>query len=142
LARGAPDFVGVLVVNDGLQISEKGQVLVKSFENCLTAVNAAKTEFKPYYCPAHVLTIGWGHTNDNGRKFKEGDIWTKGECDAEFRADMRKFETAVKPPGQGRADAVAVRCARVVHLQLRRRQSGALRFAAEGQRERLRWRGR
>jgi lysozyme len=96
LARGAPDFVGVLVVNDGLQISEKGQALVKSFENCLTAVNAAKTEFKPYYCPAHVLTIGWGHTNDNGRKFKEGDIWTKGECDAEFRADMRKFETAVR----------------------------------------------
>jgi lysozyme len=83
-------------MNDGLQISEKGQALVKSFENCLTAVNAAKTEFKPYFCPAGVLTIGWGHTNDNGRKFKEGDIWTKGECDAEFRADMRKFEVAVK----------------------------------------------
>lgn len=81
-------------MNDGLQISPRGAALIQSFENCLEA--AGKGLFKPYYCPAGVLTIGWGHTNDNGRKFKEGDVWTKGECDAEFRADMRRFEKAVQ----------------------------------------------
>lgn len=83
-------------MNEGLQISGRGEALVKSFEGCLQPIDAAKTMFKPYVCPAGVLTIGWGHTNDNGRKFKEGDTWTKGECDAELRADMQRFEKAVK----------------------------------------------
>lgn len=83
-------------MNDDLHLSERGAALVKSFEGCLQPANAAKTLFKPYYCPAHVLTIGWGHTNDNGRKFKEGDTWTKGEVDNEFLADMAKFEKAVR----------------------------------------------
>jgi lysozyme len=83
-------------VNDSLQLSGRGAALVKSFEGCLRPIDAAKTQFKPYVCPAGVLTIGWGHTNDNGRKFRAGDIWTKGECDAEFRADMKRFEAAVR----------------------------------------------
>lgn len=83
-------------MNDDLQLSARGQALVQSFEGCLTPVNASKTQFKPYTCPAGVLTIGWGHTNDNGRKFKADDTWTKGECDAEFRADMKRFEKAVR----------------------------------------------
>lgn len=80
-------------MNDGLQLSERGAALVKSFEGCLTRVAGG---FTPYYCPAHVLTIGWGHTNDNGRKFKVGEVWTPGEVDAEFRADMKRFERAVQ----------------------------------------------
>lgn len=80
-------------MNEGLQLSDRGASLVKSFEGCLKRVAGG---FTPYYCPAHVLTIGWGHTRDNGRQFKEGDIWTQGEVDAEFRADMKRFERAVQ----------------------------------------------
>jgi lysozyme len=83
-------------MNDGLRLSSEGGALVRSFEGCLTATDATKTKFRPYVCPAGVLTIAWGHTNDNGRKFKAGDVWTKGECDAEFRADMARFEAAVR----------------------------------------------
>jgi lysozyme len=83
-------------MNDGLRLSREGSALVRSFEGCLHPIDAAKTKFRPYVCPAGVLTIGFGHTNDNGRQFKAGDVWTKGECDAEFRADMARFETAVR----------------------------------------------
>lgn len=82
-------------MNEGLTLSDKGAALVKSFEGCLHPIDRTGTKFRPYVCPAGVLTIGWGHTNDNGRRFKTGDIWTKGECDAEFRADMKRFEKAV-----------------------------------------------
>lgn len=83
-------------MNDGLHLSSEGGALVRSFEGCLRPTDATRTKFRPYVCPAGVLTIGWGHTNDNGRKFKAGDVWTKGECDAEFRADMVRFEQAVR----------------------------------------------
>lgn len=83
-------------MNEGLHLSNEGGTLVKTFEGCLQPINAAKTLFRPYICPAGVLTCGFGHTNDNGRKFTSRDIWTKGECDAEFRSDMRVFEAAVR----------------------------------------------
>lgn len=83
-------------MNNDLHLSDEGGALVKSFEGCLTPVDVAKTRFKPYICPAGVLTIAWGHTNDNGRKFTTHDVWTKAECDAEFRADMTRFEAAVR----------------------------------------------
>jgi lysozyme len=83
-------------MNDGLRLSPEGGALVRSFEGCLHPIDAARSQYRPYVCPAGVLTIGWGHTNDNGRKFGPKDIWTKGECDAEFRADMRRFEDAVR----------------------------------------------
>lgn len=83
-------------MNDGLRLSSEGGALVRSFEGCLHATDATRTKFRPYVCPAGVLTIAWGHTNDNGRKFKSHDVWTKGECDAEFRADMVRFEQAVR----------------------------------------------
>lgn len=83
-------------MNDGLRLSPKGGALVRSFEGCLHPTDVTKTLFRPYVCPAGVLTVGWGHTNVNGRKFTSRDVWTKGECDAEFRADMRVFEAAVK----------------------------------------------
>jgi lysozyme len=81
-------------MNDGLHLSAEGGALVKQFEGCLHPLGNGS--YRPYVCPAGVLTIGWGHTNDNGRQFTSRDVWTKGECDAEFRADMGIFERAVK----------------------------------------------
>jgi lysozyme len=81
-------------MNEGLHLSAEGGALVRSFEGCLKPLGDGT--FQPYVCPAGILTIGWGHTNDNGRKFTSRDVWTKGECDAEFRADMGRFETAVR----------------------------------------------
>ena len=81
-------------MNDGLHLSEEGAKLVQAFEGCLKPVGRGR--FKPYVCPAGVLTIGWGHTNHHGRKFKAGDVWTQAQCDAEFLSDMKGFEAAVK----------------------------------------------
>ena len=50
-----------------MRTSKRGLELIKSFEGCLRPVGGGK--FKPYICPAGVLTIGWGHTNHHGRKF-------------------------------------------------------------------------
>lgn len=80
-------------MNDGLHLSAEGAALVKQFEGCLHPVPGG---YRPYVCPAGVLTLGYGHTRDNGRQFKPSDVWTKGECDAEFRSDMGVFERAVK----------------------------------------------
>ena len=47
--------------------------LVAKFEGC---------ELKAYKCPAGVLTIGYGHTNNAGfgPKVKVGDVWTKKQA--------------------------------------------------------------
>lgn len=83
-------------MNDGLRLSSEGGALVRSFEGCLKPIAGSTTRFQPYVCPAGVLTLGYGHTNDNGRKFGPKDVWTKGEVDAEFRADMARFAAAVR----------------------------------------------
>lgn len=80
-------------MNEGLTTSEKGQALVKSFESCLKRIGSG---FTTYHCPANVLTIGWGHTNANGRKFGEGEVWTQGECDAALREDLAVAERGVR----------------------------------------------
>ncbi len=80
-------------MNDGLTTGEAGQKLVKAFESCLKRVAAG---FTTYVCPAGVLTIGWGHTNANGRQIKAGDVWTQGECDAALREDLKVAERAVR----------------------------------------------
>ena len=80
-------------MNDGLRTSAKGQKLVESFESCLKRVAAG---FTTYYCPAGVLTLGWGHTNSNGRRIHPGDVWTQGECDAALREDLAVAEHDVK----------------------------------------------
>jgi lysozyme len=81
-------------VNDNLSLSNNGADLVKAFESCERKQGGGK--FKAYVDPVGVLTIGWGHTNDNGRKFTPSDIWTQKECDDEFSEDMKIFEKAVK----------------------------------------------
>lgn len=82
------------MANETLTLSVAGANLVKAFEGCLQPIGRGL--YKPYVCPAGVLTIGWGHTNDNGRQFDRSSVWTQAECDAEFLADMEKFIAAVK----------------------------------------------
>src|SRR5260370_42544966 len=81
-------------MNDGLTISAPGQALVKSFESCLK--RSAPGHFTTYICPAGVLTLGFGHTNASGRKFKSGDEWTQGECDAALREDLAVSDRVVR----------------------------------------------
>ena len=66
----------------------KGAGLVKAFESCLHPVNGS---YRAYFDPVKVLTIGWGHTNHNGRQITPSSVWTRAECDAEFLADMAIF---------------------------------------------------
>ena len=89
-------------------LSPKGAVLVKAFESCMLAVPGG---FQAYLDPVRVLTIGWGHTNHNGRQFDANAVWTQAECDAEFLADMAIFERAVNndvtvPLNQDQFDAL------------------------------------
>jgi lysozyme len=90
------------------KLADKGAALVKAFESCMKAVPGG---FQAYLDPVGVLTIGWGHTNHNGRKFKSGEIFTQAECDAEFLKDMAVFEKAVNdrvkvPLNQDQFDAL------------------------------------
>ncbi len=77
-----------------LHLSSRGAALIKHFESCMQRTAAGR--FVPYVCPAGVLTIGWGHTNDNGRRFDASAVWTQAECDAAFDEDMAAFEKAVR----------------------------------------------
>lgn|GEM_PF-1852614 len=81
------------MANENLHLSNAGAGLIKHFESCLRPVGS---KFQAYYDPVRVLTIGWGHTNHHGRKFKAGAKWTRKECDDEFLSDMELFEDAVK----------------------------------------------
>lgn len=81
-------------MNDGLRLSRDGLKLVKEFEGCLRSDGLGN--FRAYVCPAGKLTIGWGHTNDHGRKFTGSSKWTQAECDASLAEDMRGFEAHVK----------------------------------------------
>lgn len=92
-----------------MHISQRGLKLVKEFEGCLKSVGNGR--FTTYICPAGVLTIGWGHTNDGGRPFKAGEVWTQQECDEALAADMVRFEKMVDrrvkvPLNQNQYDAL------------------------------------
>lgn len=90
------------------KIGANGTALVKAFESCM---KVAPGGFQAYLDPIGVLTIGWGHTNDNGRQFDSSAIWTQVECDTEFLDDMAIFEDAVNnlvkvPLNQDQFDAL------------------------------------
>jgi lysozyme len=90
------------------ELGDKGSALVKAFESCMRAVPGG---FQAYFDPVQVLTIGWGHTNDNGRQFDTSSIWTQQECDDEFLNDMAIFVAAVNnlvevPINQDQFDAL------------------------------------
>lgn len=76
-------------------ISSIGLAIVKAFESCLKPVAGKKGFFTTYICPAGVLTIAWGHTNDHGRRFKAGEQWSQSECDKALADDMDTFEKSV-----------------------------------------------
>ena len=81
-------------MNDHLKLSDAGANLIKHFEGILE--KCGQDLYKPYKCPAGVLTIGHGHTNHHGRQFNASSRWTRRECDEAFLEDMEGFEKAVR----------------------------------------------
>lgn len=57
--------------------------LIKRFEGC---------HLMPYYCPAGILTCGWGST---GQDVYPGRPWTQEYADARFQQDIEKFTSGV-----------------------------------------------
>lgn len=47
----------------------------------------------PYYCPADVLTVGWGHT---GKDIVKNMHYTKEECEILFNKDTKRFCEDIK----------------------------------------------
>lgn len=79
-----------------MHISEAGIKLIKEFEACLAPVPGKKGFFKPYLCPAGVLTIGWGHTNlAGGPHFDRFTVWSQQQCDDALVLDLRENENDV-----------------------------------------------
>lgn len=78
-----------------VSISSLGVAIVKAFESCLKPVSGRKGFFTTYICPAGFLTVAWGHTNDHGRRFKAGDVWSQAECDMALAEDLAIFEASV-----------------------------------------------
>ena len=62
-----------------MKTGPEGLELIKHFEGC---------ELKAYWCPAGVLTIGYGHTAD----VEEGDEIEQGDADKLLEADLEEFE--------------------------------------------------
>jgi lysozyme len=79
-----------------MNISNVGLAIVKSFEGCLKPVPNRPGFFKPYYCPANVLTVGYGHTNHHKPHFTANEIWSQATCDAVLKTDMAIFERHVR----------------------------------------------
>jgi len=85
--------------------SESGLNLIKKFEG-LHRVQPDGT-VSSYRCPAGVWTCGFGSTYG----VKSGTKWTTQECEDRLRADVEKFEGAVKrkvnvPLTQGQFDSL------------------------------------
>lgn len=76
-----------------MKTSISGQTLIKAFESCLKRLPDGR--YTTYYCPAHVLTIGWGSTRDDAPDMREGDVWSRQKCDDVFAASLGKYEAAV-----------------------------------------------
>lgn len=66
-----------------MKINKKGLDLIKKYEGC---------RLKSYYCPAGVLTIGYGHT---GKDVKKNQTITLSEAEALLKKDLAKFEKIV-----------------------------------------------
>lgn len=70
------------------KMSPAGLALIKTFEGCHKRQGQV---FRPYVCPGGVLTIGWGHTNHQGRRFDGDARWTQQDCDEAIEEDMQGF---------------------------------------------------
>lgn len=72
-----------------MHISQAGLDLICEFEGYHRALPDGSCT--TYYCPAGVLTIGYGCTEG----IKEGEVWTKQQAQERFRAELVKHEAAV-----------------------------------------------
>jgi lysozyme len=72
-----------------MQLSDNGLRLIKGFEGYhrLLPDGSCTT----YYCPANVLTLGYGCTVG----IKEGDTWTEAQAEDALRKEIAKHEAAV-----------------------------------------------
>ena len=69
-----------------MKISQKGIDLLKYFEGI---------KLQSYLCAGNVWTIGWGATQINGKKVKEGDVISIVCADELLFHDIQKFENLV-----------------------------------------------
>lgn len=84
-----------------MKTSATGVALIQAFESCLKPTGDGR--YRTYRCPANVVTIGWGTTASDVPTLKEGDIWTKAQCDEIFAASLGKYESAVMRVAAARA---------------------------------------
>jgi lysozyme len=80
-------------MNEDRKLTQDGIDLIQHFEGCLEPHHG---QFKAYRCPANVLTIGWGTTNEGKNKFNENAVWSREQCDRAFVQDMDQFEQGVR----------------------------------------------
>ena len=66
-----------------MKLSKAGADLMHQYEGCRN---------KPYLCPAHVWTIGYGST---GPHVKPGMVITEAQAEALLKEDLNRFEKAV-----------------------------------------------
>lgn len=100
-----------------MKLSPRGEALMHKYEGFRS---------KPYLCPAHIWTIGYGHVlyqeqirlpvvrkegytgmlrNEYPLRPEDNRVWTKNEIDELFRVDVQSFERGVLrlvPPVSGR----------------------------------------
>ena len=90
-----------------MKLSPKGEALMHRYEGFRS---------KPYLCPAHIWTIGYGHVlyqqqirlpvvrkegyagtlrNEFPLAAQDNRVWTKTEIDELFRSDVQNFERGV-----------------------------------------------
>lgn len=100
-------------MNEDLHLSDAGARLIQHFEGCLEKQKDGR--YRAYTCPAGVLTIGWGTTNEGHNHFDTTSRWTAEECHHAFLKDMESFENSVKklvkvPLTQFQMDALTSFC--------------------------------
>ena len=81
-------------MNEDRKLTRAGANLIQHFEGCLEKQKDGT--FKAYRCPANVLTIGWGTTNEGSNRFDSTTRWTAAQCHEAFLKDMQSFEVAVR----------------------------------------------
>lgn len=72
-----------------MKISERGVEFIADFEGYHRAL--PNGDCTTYYCPAGVLTIGYGCTEG----IRAGEVWTKKQALNRFRQELAKHEAAV-----------------------------------------------
>lgn len=71
--------------------------IIKQFEGC---------RLKAYYCPAGILTIGWGSTGG----ISLDEIWTQEQADNRLKQDAYKFFVGVSKLIPNASDRVIIAC--------------------------------